>query len=77
MKITLSVNQRGTITLPSKLRKALGVSGDDLLIAETTPEGVLLKPAVALAVETYSQERIQEFEAAEQELAEWYERRDR
>ncbi|MFP4430667.1 MAG: AbrB/MazE/SpoVT family DNA-binding domain-containing protein [Spirochaetaceae bacterium] len=73
MKTTLSVNQRGVVTLPAKLRKALGIKGEDLLLAETTPEGVLLRPAVALPVEAYSQERLDEFKAAEEELESWYE----
>ena len=73
MKTTLSVNQRGVVTLPAKLRKALGIKGEDLLLAETTPEGVLLRPAVALPVEAYSQERLGEFKAAEEELESWYE----
>ncbi|MFP4563827.1 MAG: AbrB/MazE/SpoVT family DNA-binding domain-containing protein [Spirochaetia bacterium] len=33
MKTTLTVNSRGTITLPAKLRKAIGVEENDLLIA--------------------------------------------
>lgn len=75
MKITVSVNQRGVITLPAKLRKALGISGEDLLIAETTPDGVLLRPAVALPVEMYTADRVSEFEQSERELAEWYSNR--
>jgi AbrB family looped-hinge helix DNA binding protein len=73
MKTTLSVSRRGAITLPAKLRKALGIQGEDLLLAETTPEGVLLRPAVALPVETYTRERLDEFGGAEKELETWYE----
>lgn len=69
MKTTLTMTGRGVITLPSKLRKALGLSADDQLIAETTPEGLLLRPAVTLPIELYSEERIREFEEAEAELA--------
>jgi AbrB family looped-hinge helix DNA binding protein len=76
MRTTLSVSQRGVITLPAKLRKALGIKGEDLLLAETTPEGVLLRPAVALPVETYTQERLDEFQAAEKELQTWYQEKD-
>lgn len=72
MKTTLTVNSRGTITLPAKLRKAIGVKENDLLIAETTEEGLLLKPAVALPVENYTPERIAEFAAEEDKLEEWY-----
>ena len=76
MKTTLVINSRGTITLPAKLRKTLGLSGDDLLIAETTEEGVLLRPAVALPIELYSKERAAEFAAEEEKLEEWYRNRD-
>ncbi len=69
MKTTLSITARGVITLPAKLRKALGLSADDQLIAETTPEGLLLRPAVTLPIELYSDDRLREFDEAETELA--------
>jgi bifunctional DNA-binding transcriptional regulator/antitoxin component of YhaV-PrlF toxin-antitoxin module len=50
------------------LRQALGIKGDDQLIAETTPEGLLLRPAITLPIEIYSDERVREFDAAEAEL---------
>jgi AbrB family looped-hinge helix DNA binding protein len=68
MKTTLTVTRRGVVTLPAKLRQALGIKGDDQLIAETTPEGLLLRPAVTLPIEIYSDERVREFDAAEAEL---------
>jgi AbrB family looped-hinge helix DNA binding protein len=68
MKTTLSVSRRGVVTLPAKLRQALGIKGDDQLIAETTPEGLLLRPAVTLAIEIYTEGRIREFDEAEAEL---------
>lgn len=68
MKTTLTLTSRGVVTLPAKLRKALGLKAEDLLIAETTPEGLLLRPAVTLAVEMYSDKRIREFDEAEAEL---------
>ncbi|HSD43957.1 MAG TPA: AbrB/MazE/SpoVT family DNA-binding domain-containing protein [Burkholderiales bacterium] len=68
MKTTLTVTRRGVVTLPAKLRQALGIKGDDQLIAETTPEGLLLRPAVTLPIEIYTDERIREFDAAEAEL---------
>jgi antitoxin PrlF len=70
MKTTLTVADRGTITLPAKLRRQLGIKADDQLIAEATPEGLLLRPAVTLPVEMYSDARIAEFNAAEAELGE-------
>jgi AbrB family looped-hinge helix DNA binding protein len=68
MQATLTINSRGVVTLPAKLRQALGLKADDQLIAETTPEGILLRPAVTLPVEMYTHERVKEFDAAEAEL---------
>ncbi|HZE61050.1 MAG TPA: AbrB/MazE/SpoVT family DNA-binding domain-containing protein [Burkholderiales bacterium] len=34
MKTTLTVSSRGAVTLPAKLRKALGLKAEDLLIAD-------------------------------------------
>lgn len=47
----------------------MGLKTDDQLIAETTPNGLLLRPAVTLPLEFYTPERVQEFDAAEGELA--------
>ena len=69
MQATLTINSRGVVTLPAKLRQAMGLKADDQLIAETTPQGLLLRPAVTLPLEIYTAERMQEFDAAEAELA--------
>ena len=68
MKVTLTVSSRGVVTLPAKLRQALGLKADDQLIAETTPDGLLLRPAVTLPVEIYSSDREREFDQSEAEL---------
>jgi len=68
MKATVTVTNRGVITLPAKLRQALGLKADDQLIAETTPDGLLLRPAVTLPIELYTDARIREFDEAEAEL---------
>lgn len=70
MKATVTINSRGVVTLPVKLRQALGFKAGDQLIAEITPEGLLLRPAVTLALEVYTPEREREFDAAEAGLAE-------
>jgi hypothetical protein len=36
---------------------------------KTTPEGLLLRPAVTLPIEIYDEKRIREFDEAEAELA--------
>lgn len=69
MKANVTITSRGVITLPAKLRQALGLKAEDHLIAETTPQGLLLRPAVTLPVEMYTPERVREFDLAEQELA--------
>ena len=69
MKATVTINSRGVVTLPAKLRQALGLKADDHLIAETTPEGLLLRPAVTLPVEVYTPQREREFDEAEADLA--------
>lgn len=68
MKTTVTVTSRGVVTLPAKLRRALGVKPDDQLIAETTPEGLLLRPAVTLPIELYGEKRIREFDQGEADL---------
>ncbi len=69
MKAVLTMTNRGVVTLPAKLRQFLGLKADDQLIAETTSEGLLLRPAVTLPIEIYSDERIREFDESESELA--------
>lgn len=69
MKTIVTMTSRGVVTLPAKLREALGLKADDQLIAETTAEGLLLRPAVTLPVELYSPQREAEFDAAEAEAA--------
>lgn len=69
MQATLTINSRGVVTLPAKLRQAMGLKADDQLIAETTPQGLLLRPAITLPLEMYTSERVKEFDEAEAELA--------
>jgi bifunctional DNA-binding transcriptional regulator/antitoxin component of YhaV-PrlF toxin-antitoxin module len=75
MKATLSISGLGLIALPAKMREAADIRPQDNLIAETTPEGILLRPAVTVPIEIYSQERVAEFDQAETELAAWFKNR--
>ena len=68
MVATLKISERGTVTLPKALRKRFAIKADELLIAEATEEGILLKPAVAYPIEIYTDKRIAEFEQADAEL---------
>jgi AbrB family looped-hinge helix DNA binding protein len=67
--IPVTITSRGVITLPARLRRELGLRADDQLIAEVTPAGLLLRPAVTLPLEIYSPEREREFDEAEADLA--------
>jgi antitoxin PrlF len=69
MRTTITVTNRGVVTLPLRIRKALGIKADDTLIAETTADGLLLRPAVTVPIEIYTDGRVREFDAAEEELA--------
>ena len=69
MKTVINVTKRGVLTLPVRFRRQLGLTGENLVIAESTPEGVLLRPAIALPIEIYTDERVREFNESEAELA--------
>ena len=69
MKATVTLSSRGVISLPAKVRSELGLKADDVLLLETTSEGILLRPAATLPVEIYDEARIREFDAAESALA--------
>jgi len=58
---TSKIGRRGAVVIPAKLRKRFGLEEGTLVIAEERTEGILLRPAVALPVETYSPERVAEF----------------
>lgn len=64
--ITMQINTRGTFTLPSALRKALGVEHGGVVMAELENGSIVLRPATA--VENYSDQRVSEFDEADAEL---------
>lgn len=53
--------KRGTVVIPSKLRKLFDIIEGGLFIAENTDEGILIRPAEAVPVEKYSKARVAEF----------------
>ena len=55
------IGKRGTIVIPTKLRKRFGLTEGSLFFTEETSDGILIRPAVALPLESYSPERIAEF----------------
>ncbi len=75
MKAMVTINSRGVVTLPAKLRRAAGIRPDDQMIVETTPEGLLLRPAVTLPIEIYSDARLKELAEEEAKLEKVFARR--
>jgi AbrB family looped-hinge helix DNA binding protein len=55
------VGKRGTIVVPAVLRRKFGIEEGKLIVAEERPDGILIRPAVAMPVEIYSPERRAEF----------------
>ena len=59
--ITTKVGKRGTVVIPSALRRRYGLSEGRLLVAEARDDGILLRPAAVLPLEVYGAERQAEF----------------
>lgn len=62
MKNIININERGTLTLPKKMRRRLGITGEGQVIAEETRDGIVLKPGAVFPIEMYTDERIAEFQ---------------
>ena len=58
---TSKVGKRGTVVVPARLRRKYGIEEGRLVVAEERPDGILIRPAVALPVEIYTPERKAEF----------------
>ena len=55
------VGRRGTIVLPAKLRRRLGIEEGSFVVAEEREDGILIRPATVLPVEIYTAARRAEF----------------
>lgn len=55
------MGKRGTVVLPAELRRRFGMEEGALLMAEGREDGILLRPAAVVPVETYSPVRKAEF----------------
>jgi AbrB family looped-hinge helix DNA binding protein len=58
---TSKVGKRGTIVMPARLRRKFGIEEGSLVVAEEREDGILIRPAVAYAIEIYTPERKAEF----------------
>ena len=70
---TSKIGKRGVFTIPATMRKHFGLADGSLVIAEEREDGILLRPAVATAVELYSDQRAAEFLLSNATDAEDYE----
>ena len=57
VKESSRVGKRGTLVIPARLRRKFGIEEGSEVIAEETPDGILIRPAVTIPVEVYSPER--------------------
>jgi AbrB family looped-hinge helix DNA binding protein len=55
------VGRRGTVVLPAKLRRRLGIEEGSFVVVEEREDGILIRPATVLPVEIYTPERRAEF----------------
>jgi len=57
------LGKKGQVTIPRPVLKRLGLEGEVPLTVETTADGaIVLRQAVLVPIEIYSDERIKEFE---------------
>lgn len=62
MSIVL-LSEKGQVTIPQDIRRKLHISKGDALLVELAEDGsILLRPAAVLPLETYSPERLRDFE---------------
>lgn len=60
-KTMAKVGQRGTVVIPAELRRRYQLTEGSTVIAEAREDGILLRPAAVLPLETYSPRRKAEF----------------
>jgi bifunctional DNA-binding transcriptional regulator/antitoxin component of YhaV-PrlF toxin-antitoxin module len=61
MTKVININGRGTLTLPKELRRRIGLQSSGQVVAEETPDGILIRAGVTFPVEIYSDKRLAEF----------------
>ena len=63
MRENAVVSSRGQITLPAGFRKRLGIKPGGVVILEDRDGELVVKPAAVIAVESYSDRQIAEWDA--------------
>ncbi len=62
MRQNLLVSSRGQITLPSSVRKRMGIQAGGIVTLEERDNVVVLRPAAVVEIETYSNEDIAQWD---------------
>ena len=62
MRQNLLVSSRGQITLPSSVRRRLGIQSGGIVTLEEKDNVVVLRPAAVVEIETYSEEEIAQWD---------------
>jgi AbrB family looped-hinge helix DNA binding protein len=65
MKQTLIVSNRGQLTLPANLRRRFGIRDGGAIILEERGNELILKPAMVLEVEMYSEAQVSAWDEAD------------
>lgn len=63
MRENAVVSSRGQITLPAGIRKRLGIEPGGVVILEERNGELMIKPAAVVAIESYSDRQIAEWDA--------------
>ena len=61
MMETCKIGRNGTVVIPARMRRRFGIKDGGLVIVEETADGLSIRPAVAVPVETYTTQRKAEF----------------
>lgn len=62
----IKLGKRGQVSIPKSVLNRLGIEGEVPMLVDTTDDGaILLRPAGVYPIELYSDERIEEFDAAD------------
>ena len=65
MRQTLIVSDRGQLTLPASLRKRFGIKDGGAIILEERDNELVLKPAMVLEVEMYTDAQVSAWDEAD------------
>ena len=66
----VKLGKRGQVSIPRAVLKQLGIEGEQTLIVEVAPDGsIVMRQAGVYPLETYSEERLREFEEADRMTA--------